>query len=156
MMRKENDKIRVEKMLGITILCVLVIPYGISKITKSNATYVYYDQTPWHDGGDTIAVRALNELVEGNFLDREYYEGVSYTDEAMRYYANYNKKHQALLITGDPQSGWSCFYYATPAQLKMVSDRKLSCDSLRFYLKPFPQELLNECPTRSRDLFQFF
>ena len=57
-----------------------------------------------------MAIRELSKLVEGNFLNREYYEAVAYTDEAMRYYANYNKKHQVLLITGDPQSGWSCGY----------------------------------------------
>lgn len=92
--------------------------WGIAKITKSNTSYTFYVQTPEWDAGDTIALRELNKLVERNFLDRDYYEAVAYTNEAMRYYANYNKKHQALLITGDPQSGWSCFFYATPAQLK--------------------------------------
>jgi hypothetical protein len=153
---KQTNSIRTESAIGLAIFCLLLIPYGISKITKSNASYIWYDQTPEHDGGDTLAIGELSRLVEKNFPDRQYYEAVAYTDEGMRYYANYNKKFQALLITGDPQSGWSCFYYATPHQLKMVAERRLSCDSLRFYLKPFPQGLLGECPTRSRDLFQFF
>lgn len=155
-MGKSISKIRTEAIVGITIFCFLVVPYGVSKITKSNTSYTWYKQTSEHDGGDTLAIRELSKLVERNFLNREYYEAVAYTDEAMRYYANYNKRHRALLITGDPQSGWSCFFYATPTQLKMVAERRLSCDSLRFYLRPFPEELLGECPTRSRDLFQFF
>jgi len=155
-MEKDTSSIRTETIAGITIICFLVIPYMVSKITKSNSSYTWYKQTTEHDGGDTLAIRELSKLVERNFLNREYYEAVAYTDEAMRYYANYNKKHQALLITGDPQSGWSCYFYATPAQLKMVAQRKFSCDSLRLYLRPFPQELLGECPTRSKDLFQFF
>lgn len=124
--------------------------------TLSNTSYTFYVQTPEWDAGDTIALWELNKLVESNFLDREYYEAVAYTNEGMRYYANYNKKHQALLITGDPLSGWSCFFYATPAQFKMVADKRLRCDSLQYYLKRFPEELLIDCPTRSRDLFQFF
>jgi hypothetical protein len=151
-----RNNIGTRKVIAVAIVCILIVPYAISRVTKSNTSYTWYKQTPQHDGGDTLAIRELGKLVEGNFLDREYYEAVAYTDEAMRYYANYNKRHQALLITGDPQSGWSCFYYATPNQLKMVIDRRLSCDSLRFYLRPFPVELLGECPTRSRDLFQFF
>jgi hypothetical protein len=155
-MPKIPKQIQVKLITGAIMCCLLALPFIIAKITKSNSASIFYVQTPEHDGGDTIAIRKLNELVEENFLNRNYYEAAAYTEISTRWYANYNKHYQALLITGDPASGWSYFYYATPQELKMVADRKISCDSMKHYLKPFPVDLLMDCPTRSRDLFSIF
>jgi len=144
------------KKLTLYFLLPTALVYLTIKISKSNSSYTYYVQTPRADGGDTIAINKLNELVENNFLNRDYYEAAAYTDISVRWYANYNKKHQALLISGDPMSGWSYFFYATPEELKMISERKIPGDKLHKYLKPFPVEKLGECPTRSRYLFSVF
>lgn len=129
--------------------------YFASKISKSNSAYVYYVQTPEYDGGDLVAIKKLNELVEENFLDRSYYEGVAYTGEANRWHANYNKEYKALLISGSP-SGWSYYFYATPEELKMIADRKIRAINIDKYLRPFPINKLEDCQTRSRDLISFF
>ncbi|WAC14175.1 hypothetical protein [Dyadobacter pollutisoli] len=135
-------------------LIPVTLLYFASKISKSNSAYVYYVQTPEYDGGDLVAIKKLNELVEENFLNRSYYEGVAYTDESNRWYANYNKEYKALLIGGS--SGWSYYFYATPEELKMIADRKIRAIDIDKYLRPFPVSKLEECPTRSRDLISFF
>jgi hypothetical protein len=120
-----------------------------SKIAKSNSAYV---ETEGKDSEDVVAIVKLNQLVEGNFLNRDYYE----VEAGSHWVANYNKKHQALLLSGSPMSGWSYFFYATPNDLKRISQKEIPAKDLYHFLKPFPPEQLSECPTRSRDTFSFF
>ena len=145
--------------LLIYICSFILLIYAVSKVTTSNWAEVEYisisADSVGGNGGDIPAIRMLNELVEGNFLDRDYYEvsAVEMTSWG-RWFANYNKKHQALFIgTSD---GWSYFFYATPQQLKMIADRKIPAYKFKQFLKPFPQELLGEIPTRSRDWISVF
>lgn len=133
--------------------------YLVSKVTKSNWAEVDYTfvkvDSVGGDGGDIPAIHKLNELVEENFLNRDYYEASSFeTTSWGGWYANYNKKHQAIFI--GMSDGWSYFFYATPAELKTIADRKIPAYRLHQFLKPFPSEKLGEIPTRSRDLFSFF
>lgn len=141
------------------ICSFLLFVFLLSRLTKSNweevdYTFVKADSVGGNDGA-IPAICKLNELVEGNFLDRSYYEASAFeTTSWGRLFANYNKKYQALFIgTGD---GWSYFFYATPEQLKMIADRRIPANKLHLFLKPFPQKHLGEIPTRSRDLFSVF
>lgn len=139
---------------GVAYLCVFIsIVCIISALSKSNSVTVDHTFVKTDDvggtGGDVPAIRALNGLVQANFLDRDYYEASSIeTSSGLRIYANYNKKHQALFIgTAD---GWSFFYYATPAELNMIADHSIPAHKLHEFLRPFPEERLDEIPTRSR------
>lgn len=141
------------------ICLILSIAFLISKITKSNSAEVDYHSDHAGNfagsGGDLVAIQKLNKLVEENFLDRKYYEVSSFEKGTWyRTYANYNKKYKAIFI-GDGD-GWSYFFYATPAELKMISDHKIPANKFHFYLKPFPPKFLGQIPTRSRDFFSFF
>ncbi|MEO6286943.1 MAG: hypothetical protein ABIN80_05735 [Dyadobacter sp.] len=134
----------------------IALIYLASKISRSNSAFVYYVQET-KDGGDLLAINKLDKLVERNFLNREYYEVITYNDIGRQWVANYNKKQQVLLISGDPMSGWSCMCYATPRELKMIADRKIPVSKLHEYLKPFPWETKRlNCPTRSMDLISIF
>ena len=145
--------------LPLYICSFVIVIYLVSKVTKSNwaevdYTFVKADSVS-ADGGDIPAIHKLNELVEENFLNRNYYEASSFeTTSWGRWYANYNKKHQAIFI--GMSDGWSYFFYATPAELKMIADRKIPAYKLHEFLKPFPPKYLGEIPTRSKDLFSFF
>jgi hypothetical protein len=137
---------------------VLVI-YLVSKLTKSNSAQVDYTfvkaDSVGGDGGDIPAIQKLNELVMENYLDRGYYEACPFEKTSWhRWYANYNKEYKALLIGGN--DGWSYYFYATPAELKLIADRKIPAYNLHKFLKPFPRKYLGEIPTRSRDLFSVF
>ena len=131
----------------------------VSKLTKSNSAQVDYTfvkaDIVASSGEDVPAIKELNKLVQKNFLNKNYYEASSFEMAYWyRLYANYNKKHQALFIgTSD---GWSYSFYATPGQLKMIADHQIPAFKLHQFLKPFPQELLDEIPTRSRTMFPLF
>jgi len=151
----------IPKNLKVTIYACsfALLMYSVSKVTKSNSAEVNYTSVHTDsvggNGGDIPVIHKLNELVEENFLDRKYYEASSFeTTSWGRWFANYNKKHQSLCIgTSD---GWSYYFYATPAQLKMIADRKIPACKLHQFLRPFPSKYLGEIQTRSRDLFSFF
>jgi hypothetical protein len=151
------------KRFALYFFTTIALFYFASKISKSNSAYVCYCDERL-GGGDVLAIMKLNQLVELNFLYRDYYEGIACTNDDLgffencypRWYANYNKKHQALLITGDPLSGWSYFFRATPEELRMVSEKKIPADQLHRYLKPLPLMELMDCPTRSNDLISIF
>ena len=133
-------------------LCIIVLAglfYTTSKIRKSNSANI---DTYGADREDVAAIKKLNELIEENFLNRSYYEVFA----GSHWVANYNKEHQVLLISGSPSSGWSYFFYATPKELKMISDKKLAAADLHHFLRAFPADQLGELPTRSRDLISIF
>jgi len=138
-----------KKVVSFYFLIAIGVFYITSKITKSNSSYV---ETEGHDNEDVVAIKKLNELVEENFLDRAYYEVFA----GKHWVANYNKKNRALLISGSPMSGWSYLFYATPQELKTISEKEIVAKDLHNILKPFPQALLLECPTRSREDISFF
>jgi hypothetical protein len=152
---------RIQKNLKVTFYMCLIILfiYVVPQITKSNSAEVDYTSVKADsvggDGGDIPAIHKLNQLVRENFLDRDYYEARSFeTTSWGGWYANYNKKHQAIFI--GMSDGWSYFFYATPRELKMIANRKIPAYKLHQFLKPFPPEYLGEIPTRSRDLFSVF
>ena len=145
--------------LLIYICSFILLIYAVSKVTTSNWAEVEHTSVKIDslggDGRDIAAFYKLNQLVEGNFLDRDYYEASARsTTSGGRWFANYNKKYQALFL--GTIDGWSYFFYATPQQLKMIADRKIPAYKFKQFLKPFPQELLNEIPTRSRDWISVF
>jgi len=108
----------IPKNLKVTIsVCSLVLViYLVSKVTKSNSAQLNYTfvkaDSVGADGGDIPTIGKLNELVEKNFLDRNYYEVSSFeTTSWSGCYANYNKKYQSLCVgTSD---GWS-YYFMQP------------------------------------------
>ncbi|MCE6991477.1 hypothetical protein [Dyadobacter sp. CY323] len=141
------------------IFSFILVIFIASKVSKTNSTEVDYTfvkaDSVGSSGGDVPAIKELNKLVQENFLNRTYYEASSFeTTSWYRLYANYNKKHQALFIGS--ADGWSYFFYATPGQLKMITDHQIPAYKLHQYLKPFPSKYLGEIPTRSRDLFSIF
>lgn len=152
-MTQKNSKI------ALYICLFILITYITSKLSKSNSSEVEYTfvtaDSVGSSGGDIPAIKELNRLVEKNYLKRNYYESNSFeTTSWYRLYANYNTKHQALFI-GDAD-GWSYFFYATPVELKMIADRGIPAYKLNQFLKPFPEEYLDEIPTRSRNYFSIF
>lgn len=158
-MKEQHRSFSKPKIVSFYIFSFILVIYLISKITNSNSAEIDYNSDYAGNfagsGGGLVAVRKLNELVEQNFLDRKYYEASAYEKRTWyRTYANYNKKHQAIFV-GD-SDGWTYFFYATPAELKMISDRKIAAKNYHLYLRPFPLKLLIEIPTRSRDLFSVF
>ncbi|MCF0069801.1 hypothetical protein LZD49_04910 [Dyadobacter sp. CY261] len=137
----------------------ILIIFVVSKVSKSNSAEVDYTATKpdrfGGTGGDIPAIVKLNEMVEENFLNRDYYEVSAFeTRSWFRFYANYNKRHRALLIgTAD---GWSSFFYATPQELDSIADHKIPVYKFREFLRPFPTQFLGDIPTRSRDSFSIF
>jgi hypothetical protein len=91
--------------LPIYVCSFILLIYIISAISKSNSaeinyTYIQADSVGGN-GGDISAMQKLNELVEENFLDRNYYEASSIDiNGGIMCSANYNKKHGALFIGG--------------------------------------------------------
>jgi len=151
---------KILKDLRFYTLIALVLMYVASSVSRSNSASVTFTfqkvDSVGSDGGDLPALRKLNELVEENYLDRDYYEVFSIEDNTWHQWCtNYNKKHQALFIGGG-DDGWSYFFYATPQELKMIADRKIPAYKLHQFLKPFPSEYLGEISTRSRDMFSIF
>ena len=145
--------------IALYICSFILVIYLVSKLSKSNSAEVDYTfikvDSVGGNGGDIPAIKELNELVQENFLNRNYYEASSFEKTSwFRLYANYNKKHQALFIGS--ADGWSYFFYATPAELKMIADRQIPAYKLHQFLKPFPSKYLVVIPTRSRDLFSIF
>ena len=149
-----------EKSKTALFICsFLLVIFIASKVSKSNSAEVDYTFVKADSvggiGGDIPAMRELNKLVQDNFLDRNYYEASAYeTTTWNRLYANYNKKHQALCIGG--ADGWSYFFYATPAEIKMIAEREIPGYRFHQFLKPFPAEYLGDIPTRSRSYFSIF
>ena len=143
----------------IYICSAVLLIYMASKVSKSNSAKVDYtfdsNNSTGTSAGEIIAIQKLHDLVQENFLNRSYYE-VSTFDTTTWYqeYANYNTKHQALFLGS--ADGWSYYFYATPAELKMIVDRKIPAHKLDQFLKPFPAKYLDAIPTRSRSYFSIF
>ena len=139
------------KKFAIYFLAPLGLLYAASKISKSNEAYVQVERFT-DDGVSTI--KKLNELVEGNFLDREYYEVFARSDFSLEWIANYNQEHQALMISFDPMSGWSAVLSATPQELKTMAEQEIPITELHKFLKRAKK--FNEDATRSRELISLF
>lgn len=139
-----------------------VIPLGLiylaSKLSTSNTAYIRYEQqsTQDKDNWHLISIRHLSKMVDANFLDREYYEVMMYNDMGTGWWANYNKAHQTLIISGEPLSGWWGCYSATPAELKMIADKQVVWTELDKYLKPYQPKRSDIFPTRNGKILYFF
>ena len=98
--------------MPIYICSFILVIYAVSKVSTSNWAEVEHTSVKIDslggDGRDIAAFYKLNQLVEENFLDRDYYEASARsTTSGGRWFANYNKKYQALFL--GTIDGWSSF-----------------------------------------------
>lgn len=141
-------------------LYYLVLPLGLlfvaSKISRSNSAYIRHEPNVKQNDGDIISLRKVNDMVQKSFLNREYYEAMTYSGWGPGWWANYNKERQVLIISGEPMSGWWGIYHATPDELKLVADKGVRWQELSNHLKPYREPVRKQLPTRINDVISIF
>ena len=131
----------------------LIVLFITSHLIRSNTVYV---RMAGYDSGGTTAMKKLSELVDANYLDREWYEVETISNNGPCFFVNYNKEYQTLLISNDPLSGWSYHFRCTPMQLKKVTDREIPVNELEKELVYISTQEHRHFPTRSMDIFSIF
>lgn len=114
---------------------LLFLGCAIYLISRSNLKMITVRDC---ESGTATAVAKLKELVEENFLNRQYYEVFGRSEKVPCIIVHYNTRYQVLLISNDPGSGWSYYLEATPQQLKMIAEKRSTLSQIVESLKTVP------------------